>query len=558
MKIVVIGSVAAGTSVAAKARRNNEKNEITVYEKGKDISYSVCGMPFYLGGEISDLETLIPRDNNWFKKRFNVDIFVGIEVVSIDEVNQKLRLKNLTTGELFEDYYDKLVLATGATPRIIAPFNLNYQNMFTMHNMADTRAIDNYLKTNSCQNVVIFGTGYVGLEMMEQLKHRGLNVTLIQRSSQIMTNYDGEMAYRAELIILENGVNIIKNVTTKKIIEKDDIIHTIVLNDGTQIPTDLVILATGVVPQTSLVDHMNIAKGPSGALKVSADMATSIPNIYAVGDIAESFSVIDGSPLYRPMGSTANKMGRIAGDAITGGQLRHRGVLGTGIVRLFDVTVAQTGFTEKIANAKGYDVEVLYNIKPGHADYLNGTENIIKAIADKKTGKLLGVQIIGKDGVDKRIDVFATAMSFGATVSDLFHLDLAYQPLYATTKDPVLYTGMALDNALNGRRLLTPTKLYQLLQDGQKIQIIDVRSKKQYDQQHIDSAISMPLGDIRKRISELDKNILTVTYCNKGVTGNAAQNLLINLGFANVYNLSGGHKNYKMVVNYIKYSKIKH
>lgn len=506
MKIVVIGSVAAGTSVAAKARRNNEKNEITVYEKGKDISYSVCGMPFYLGGEISDLETLIPRDTNWFKKRFNVDIFVGIEVVSIDEVNQKLRLKNLTTGELFEDYYDKLVLATGATPRIIAPFNLNYQNMFTMHNMADTRAIDNYLKTNSCQNVVIFGTGYVGLEMMEQLKHRGLNVTLIQRSSQIMSNYDGEMAYRAELIILENGVNIIKNVTTKKIIEKDDIIHTIVLNDGTQIPTDLVILATGVVPQTSLVDHMNIAKGPSGALKVSADMATSIPNIYAVGDIAESFSVIDGSPLYRPMGSTANKMGRIA----------------------------------------------------GHADYLNGTENIIKAIADKKTGKLLGVQIIGKDGVDKRIDVFATAMSFGATVSDLFHLDLAYQPLYATTKDPVLYTGMALDNALNGRRLLTPTKLYQLLQDGQKIQIIDVRSKKQYDQQHIDSAISMPLGDIRKRISELDKNILTVTYCNKGVTGNAAQNLLINLGFANVYNLSGGHKNYKMVVNYIKYSKIKH
>lgn len=551
MKIVVIGSVAAGTSVAAKARRNSEIDEITVYEKGKDISYSVCGMPFYLGNEVKKIENLLPRDASWFKKRFNVDIFTEVEVISIDEKNQKLKLKNLKTGKLFGDYYDKLILATGASPRIIEPFNSNYKNVFTMHNMNDTRNIDHYLKDNHCKNAVIFGTGYVGLEMMEQLSRRGLNITLVQRSSQIMSNYDGEMAYRAELIILEHGVNVIKNVTVKEIIDKDHVLKTIVLSDGSRVLSDLVILATGVIPQTKLVDHMNIAKGKSGALKVTSDMLTSIPNIYAVGDVAESFSVIDGKPLYRPMGSTANKMGRIAGDTITGGRLKHRGILGTGIVRIFEETVAQTGFTEQVARSKGYDVEILYNIKPGHADYLNGTENVIKAIADRKTGRLLGVQIIGKDGVDKRIDVFVTAITFNAKVEDLFHLDLAYQPLYATTKDPVLYTGMALDNALKGRPLLTPFDLYRLKQENKNIQIIDVRSKKQYDEHHIDDAISMPLKDIRKNINKLDKNTLTVTYCNKGVTGNAAQNLLINLGFSKVYNLSGGNKNYQMVQKYL-------
>ncbi|WP_436667253.1 FAD-dependent oxidoreductase [Latilactobacillus sakei] len=552
MKIIVIGSVAAGTSVAAKARRNNEENEITVYEKGKDISYSVCGMPFYLGGEVEALDTLIPRDAKWFKQRFNVDIITETEVVSIDEMNQTVMLKDLTNNKLFENRYDRLVLATGAAPRVIKPFDKHYKNAFTMHNMADTRAIDAYLKTQTVENVVVFGTGYVGLEMMEQFRKKGLSVTLVQRSSQIMTNFDGEIAYRAEQVILENGVNIIKGVTAQKVFTENGQAKTVLLSNGVQIPADLILLATGVIPQTQLLDHTHVEKGESGALKVDTNMATSIPNIYAVGDVVESFSVIDGSPLYRPMGSTANKMGRIAGDVLTGGSLAHRGVLGTGIIRLFDTTIAQAGFTEKVAREKGYDIEVLYNIKPGHADYLSGTENVIKAIANRQTGKLLGVQIIGKDGVDKRIDVFVTAITFGAKVADLFHLDLAYQPLYATTKDPVLYTGMALENALHGRPLLTPTELYQLLAKGTELQVIDVRSKKQYEAQHIETAISMPLADIRTRSSELNKNVPTIAYCNKGVSGNAAQNLLLNLGFKTVYNLSGGHKNYQMVKCYLE------
>lgn len=552
MRIVVIGSVAAGTSVAAKARRNSEVNEIVVYEKGTDISYSVCGMPFYLGGAVEQLDELIPRDAAWFKTRFNVDIMTSTEVISIDEVHQTLLVKQLATNTVFEDHYDKLVLATGAAPRIIAPFNRQYENIFTMHHMADTRAMDRYLKENTVSNILIFGTGSVGLEMAEQLKQRDLSVTLIQRSSQIMTHYDGEMAYRAEQVLLENGVNVIKGVTAETIAAADNRVTGVKLSDGTQLTADLILLATGVIPQTQLVEHMAIAKGTSGALQVTDQMMTSIPNIYAVGDVAESFSLIDGSPLYRPMGSTANKMGRIAGDAMTGGQLAHRGILGTGIIRLFETTVAQTGFTETVARAKGYDIDVLYNIKPGHADYLSGTENVIKAIADRQTGRLLGAQIIGQDGVDKRIDVFVTAISFGAKVADLFHLDLAYQPLYATTKDPVLYTGMALENARHGRPLLSPTELYHRLTAGDNLQVIDVRSLKQYDQQHIATAISMPLGEIRKRIAELDPTMPTVVYCNKGVTGNAAQNLLLNMGFGEVYNLSGGHQNYQLVKAYLQ------
>lgn len=288
--------------------------------------------------------------------------------------------------------------------------------------------------------------------------------------------------------------------------------------------------------------------GNSGAIVVNKKMQTSVPHIYAVGDVAESFSLITGKPLYRPLGSTANKMGRIAGDVITGGTLEHRGILGTGIVRVFDLTVAYTGITEKEATEEGIDVAILYNIKPDHADYLGGKELTIKALAEKSSGRIIGAQIIGQQGVDKRIDVIATAISFGAVAEDLFHLDLAYAPPFATTKDPILYTGMALDNAVNnGTPLITPTELIKKQANGEKIQIIDTRSKKQYETSNVTGAIHIPLADLRDRLQDLDKEIPTITYCNKGVTGNAAQNILLNEGFKEVYNLSGGNKNYQLI-----------
>ncbi|CAD5897629.1 FAD-dependent oxidoreductase [Carnobacterium maltaromaticum] len=551
MRIVIIGSVAAGTSVAAKARRNTEDAEICVYDQDKDISYSICGIPYYIGEEVEDLDKLTPRNAAWFKKRYNVDIFTEHRVTAINTEKQTLEIQNLQTGEIFIDSYDELVLATGAKS-IVPEVFLNQQskqNIFHVRNIQDARSIHEFIQNGKINTATIIGAGFIGLEMAEQLAHKGIEVTLIQRGQQIMKQMDSDMAFRAQKELETNNVDVLLNTTITKVIGKEEFITELVTNQGKTIKSDLVILAAGVEPNTSLTQATKIKLGTSGAIAVTKKMETSVPHIYAVGDVAESFSVITKKPIYRPLGSTANKMGRIAGDVITGGTLEHRGILGTGIVRAFDLTIGYTGLSEKEALAEGIDVAILYNIKPDHADYLGGKELTIKALADKSTGKILGAQIIGRQGVDKRIDVLATAISFGAVAEDLFHLDLAYAPPFATTKDPILYTGMALDNAVKkGTPLMTPNELMKRQANGEKLQIIDTRSKKQYEKSSVEGAIHIPLTELRKRQSELDKDLVTITYCNKGVSGNAAQNILINKGFKEVYNLSGGNKNYQVIV----------
>ncbi|MFB5345717.1 FAD-dependent oxidoreductase [Enterococcus faecalis] len=550
MKIVIIGSVAAGTSVAAKARRNTEEAEIVVYDQDKDISYSICGIPYYIGEEVDDLDKLMPRNATWFKKRYNVDIFTEHRVTAIHPESQTIEVENLQTGEKITESYDELVLATGAKPIVPEIFKAQQtsKNLFHVRNIQDAAAIHSFIEKENPKQATIIGAGFIGLEMAEQLVHKGIEVTVIQRSNQVMKQMDADMAYRVQLELEKNSVKIQLNTTITKVIEKSGTITELVTNQEQEIKSDLVILAAGVMPNTSLVQSTSIQLGESGAIKVNKKMQTTVPHIYAVGDVAESYSVITDKPLYRPLGSTANKMGRIAGDVITGGALEHRGILGTGIVRVFNLAVAYTGLTEKEAQAEGFETAVLYNIKPDHADYLGGKELTIKALADKSDGRILGAQIIGQQGVDKRIDVIATAISFGAVAEDLFHLDLAYAPPFATTKDPILYTGMALDNAVSsGTPLMTPTELIERQANGEHLQIIDTRSKKQYETSSVKGAIHIPLAELRDRLLELDKNVITITYCNKGVTGNAAQNILLNEGFKRVYNLSGGNKNYQII-----------
>jgi rhodanese-related sulfurtransferase len=303
-------------------------------------------------------------------------------------------------------------------------------------------------------------------------------------------------------------------------------------------------MATGVKPNIALAKDAGIELGVTGAIKVNNKMQTNFNNIYACGDCIETFSVITGKPVYRPLGSTANKTGRIAGDVLSGGTLEYKGNLSTGIFKLFDMTIATTGLSEKEAIAEGYDIVVCHNIKPDKPDYFHGKEMVIKAVADKKTQKILGVQIVGYEGVDKRIDVFVTLITYGAKVDELFHLDLAYAPPFSTTKDPVHYTGMILDNALNrDRPVITAKEVREL--GVKKVQIVDARVNKQYNESHVEEAVNIPQDAIRKSLPTLDKDKVTITYCNKGVTGNAVQNILINHGFKNVYNLSGGHKFYK-------------
>ncbi|MFB1100478.1 FAD-dependent oxidoreductase [Terribacillus sp. JSM ZJ617] len=541
MKIIIIGSVAAGTSVAAKARRNDESAEITLYNADYDISYSICGIPYFLGGEVDEVDTLTPRSAQWFKKRYNVDIFTRHEVINIDHERKTVTVKNLDTEEEKEDKYDTLVFATGATPLVPEIPGVDQEHVFNVRTIQDATAIDRYMVQKNPNKATIVGAGYIGLELAEQLTHKGIEVTIVQRSNQVMPHFDKDMAARVEKVLRDNGVNLLLNEEASEIKPSG-----VVTASGNEIESDIVFLAIGVRPNTKLAKKIGVEIGKTGAIAVNKQMQTNLPDVYAVGDVAESYSLITEEPIYRPLGSTANKMGRIAGDVITGGKLEHRGILGTGILRVFNLAVGQTGLSEKEALELGYDIEVLHNIKPASAEYLGGKEMVIKALANRNTGHILGVQAVGQSGVDKRIDVFATAITFKAKAEDLFHLDLAYAPPFSTTKDPVMYTGMALQNAIEQKnRLITPEQLEVRIANDDKIQVIDTRAAKQYEDSSVTGAVNIPLAELREKAKDLDPNLPTVTYCNSGVTGNAAQNVLRNQGFKEVYNLSGGNKNYQ-------------
>jgi rhodanese-related sulfurtransferase len=372
---------------------------------------------------------------------------------------------------------------------------------------------------------------------------------VIEALKHAMPRMDADMSARVDAELRRNNVDLRLGARVAAI-EGDEAgvagVRVGSADDGETVPAGLVIVSVGVRPNLELAERAGVTIGSTGAIAVDRQGRTDVPHVWAVGDVAESFNLITGEPTWVPLGSTANKMGRIAGDAVTGGTLEHRGILSTSIVRVFDVAVAQTGLTEDQARAAGYDVEVLHNIKPDRPEYLGGKPLIIKAVADRTSGRLLGAQAIGSSGADKRIDVLATAITYGADVTDLFHLDLAYSPTYATTKDPVHYTGMALDNAIRGRaQLITPAELDRRRADGEKVQVVDVRSAKDRAKGFVEDSAHIPLAELRARAGELDPAALTVTYCNKGVTGNAGQNVLRNLGFEHVYNLSGGNKNYQ-------------
>ena len=534
MKIVVIGAVAAGTSVIAKARRNSEEVEIVCYTAGRDISYSGCGIPYYVGEDYISRKNLTPRDVKWFKDRFNVDIFTAHKVEKIISEEKKIVVKNEITGEDFIDSYDKLVITSGARAR-----ELEYkdENIFYVRNVEDGDRIKDFINKNNPKSALVIGGGFIGLEMLENLTSRGIKTTLIEQEDRIGGKLDKDISRMLEKYLKKQGIEVILKDSVE-IVEKNRV-KTI---NGKDIEAELIIGAIGVIPNTEFLQGIGIELSREGAIKVNKYLETNIKDIYAAGDCALAYSSITGEEIYLPLGSTANKMGRILGDRLTGGNLEFKGVLGTSIFRVFNLVVGKTGLSQEEAEARGYDIEIIHNIKPNQTEYLESSrEMMIKAIADRKTGKLLGVQIVGENGVDKRLDVFATLLTFGATVDQLFHIDLAYAPPFSTTKDPVAYTGMILDNAINGRnKIITPEELKA---NFSKYLIIDTRSESQYNSAHIEGARNIPLEKLREKLNELPRDKKIVVHCNKGTTGNAAQNILLNYGF-DVYNLSGGFKNY--------------
>ena len=387
MKLLIIGSVAAGTSVGAKARRNSEDLQITIYDRDQDISYSGCGIPYFVGGEIVDIDELTPRDAAFFKKRYNIDIHTRHEVESIDHATKTATIVNLATGDKFTDTYDTLVLATGASS-IVPPFpGVDHDNVFTVRNVRNADAIRSYIDAHDPKTATIVGGGFIGLEMAEQLTYRGIQVTLVERLPQVMPPLDRDMAERVADHLRDKGVELLlgESVTAFNGTER---VTEVALESGKSIETDLVILSVGVKPNTDLAKQIGVELGQTGAIVVNQKMQTNLTDVYAVGDVAESFSVITGEAIYRPLGSTANKMGRIAGMVITGEEAEHRGILGTGIFKAFDLTVAQTGLTEKEARDAGYDIEVLHNIKPDRPEYMGGKE--MDDQGDRRSGNRTG------------------------------------------------------------------------------------------------------------------------------------------------------------------------
>jgi len=540
MRIIIVGGVAAGTSAAAKARRNDESAEIVIYDKDSFISYSSCGMPYYIGGEVEEADELTPRGPAFFMSKYNVDVKIQHEVLNINPEKKSMEIMNLLRNEVFTDYYDKLILATGASAILPPIEGALDSHVFTLRNIGDMNRIKTFIDTAHPKNAVIVGTGFIGLEVCESLKNLGIEVTLIERLPQVTPGLDPDMAAYVEDHLKKNGVTVYTSLSAVKIEA-----GKVFLEDGEVIEADFVLLSVGVKPNTELAVSMGVKLGETRAIEVNEKMMTNLSDVYACGDCGEQFHVVTGKPVYRPMGSTANKTGRIAGDVVTGGNLSFRGILGTGIFRIFGMTVALTGLSEKDALKEGFDIEVCHNSKPNKPEYMGGKEMTIKGIADRKTGRLLGTQIVGAEGVDKRIDVFVTAITYQAKAEDLFHLDLAYAPPFSTTKDPVMYTGMILDNAIHqGRKLITADKLSEKLKSDEEIQIVDARVAAQYEKGHVETAVNMLHSELREKLKELNPKVMTITYCNKGVTGNAAQNILLNHGFEDVYNLSGGYKNY--------------
>jgi len=442
MRVIIIGAVAAGTSAATEIRRNNKEAEIVIYEKDTYVSYAGCGMPYYISNEFNDFRELVPRNSAFFKTKSNIDIMTEHEVLSINPYNKSITIRNISSKEVFQDTYDKLVIATGATSGVPEIKGADRKNVFLLRNINDMNKIKAFIESESPKKAAIIGTGFIGMEMCESFKNLGMEVSLIARSS-IAKGIDKDMNVHIEQHLNEKGINVFTNTPTEEINECG-----VVIGDGSTVEVDIILIAAGIKPNVELAKSIGITLGTTGAIKVDKYMQTNIKDIYSCGDCIEVYNTVANKVVYKPLGSTANKTGTIAGSNISGKVEEFRGILGTGIYRIFDMTVGQTGLSEEEAKKQGYDVVSITDQKTNKPEYMGGRPIFIKVVADKETGMLLGAQVIGYEGVDKRLDVLVTAITLKAKAEDLMHLDLAYSPPFSIPRDPIYYSGAKLRAAL--------------------------------------------------------------------------------------------------------------
>lgn len=550
MKIVIIGGVAAGTNAAVRARRNSEEAEIVIYDRDVDVAHAGFATHYAVGGQVESMDELVPYDAKWFKDIYNIDVKTQHEVVKIDHDKKSVTVKNLETQDEFEDSYDTLVFANGTvfgTPPVFR--DKSFDNMFRIKTVQLGRRLEDYIKKENPKTAIVIGAGYIGLGVSEQLTKAGIKVRTVDFLKYPMAQLDNDMSTYIADILEENGVTFHGNEGVVELQSNGDCLESVTTSLNHVYEADMFILSTGVKPNTELAESIGVEIGDTRAIKVNEKMQTNLKDVYAVGDVAEAYHAITKKPIYLPLATTAAKMGRVAGDVITGGDLTFKGILGTSVVRLFGHTIAGTGMTETLARKDGFEPIVLTSVQSDHLSFMGGKDMIIKAIAHPETERLLGFQIIGTEGVERRIDVFATAMTANMKASDLFDIDLAFTPPVSTPKDPVMYTGMALTNAIKNSPLITAKELHRCIEDSDEITIIDVRDENTFNKNHITNAINIPLKELRGRIKALDSEARTVVYCNSGRTSYTAQRMLLNRGFKDVSNLTGGNMSYQNLLH---------
>ena len=543
MKTIIIGGVAGGASAAARLRRLNEKDEIIILERGDYISFANCGLPYFIGGEIKDRKMLTLQTPESFRMRFNIDVRVKSEAVKISPDTHTVTVRNADTGEVYEESFDKLILSPGAEPILPNISGVDLPHVFTLRNIPDTMKIKNFIDSNKPKRAVVVGGGYIGVEMAENLVTAGLEVSVVELAEHLIAPLDADMAADVHRYIRSKGIKLFLKNGVAEITA-----NTVILQKGS-IEADIVIMSVGVRPETSLAKECGIALNSRGSIIVNSRMQTNYPDIYAVGDAVEVKDFITGSASFIPLAGPANKQGRIAADNISGIHSEYMGTQGSAVLKVFNMTVATTGLNEKRAAAEGITYDKTYTYSASHASYYpNATNMSVKVLWDKKTNKLLGAQIVGFDGVDKRMDVLATAIRFGAKVTDLKELELCYAPPFGSAKDPVNMSGFVAENVINGTiKQFFWHNVEKLPRDG-SVTLLDVRTKTEIARGMIDGFINIPLDTLRDNIDKLPKNKPVYVHCHSGLRSYIACRILSGNGY-DCYNLAGGWRLYESVIN---------
>ena len=547
MKVVIVGGVAGGATAAARIRRLDEQAEIVVFERSGYISYANCGLPYYIGNVITDPEELTLQTPESFFSRFRVDMKVRHEVTAIHPERKTVSVKNLETDEVFEESYDKLILSPGAKPTQPRLPGVGIDKLFTLRTVEDTFRIKEYINQNHPKSAVLAGGGFIGLELAENLRELGMDVTIVQRPKQLMNPFDADMASMIHSEMRKHGVKLALGYTVEGFEERNGGVD-VLLKDNAPLHADMVVLAIGVTPDTALAREAGLELGIKGSIVVNDRMETSVPDIYAAGDAVQVKHYVTGEDALISLAGPANKQGRIIADNICGGDSRYLGSQGSSVIKVFDMTAATTGINETNARKAGLDVDTVILSPMSHAGYYPGGKVMtMKVVFEKGTYRLLGAQIVGYDGVDKRIDVLATAIHAGLKATQLKDLDLAYAPPYSSAKDPVNMAGFMIDNISKGLKQWHLHDADKLPRDGSVI-LLDTRTAWEYSSGHIEGFVNIPVDELRERLDEIEPGKPVYVICQSGLRSYIATRILEGYGYE-AYNFAGGFRFYDAVVN---------